>query len=160
MQVKISDILKMMVPGVFIIINETTKEGYIGYSGDISVDVLSWVRNNSLKYSNTDAWDLKILDTLGKNKHAELDKKIKYNYWVDYYSNAGYNLTCKFKPQRFYLTYDVVSSPSPSGYMFQLFIASPRGAKELIGVFDNKAEMDEWSRDKYSNSIRELIYKE
>lgn len=141
-------------------VNETDKRIYIGYSSNI-LNTLSRKlmelksSNNVIKY-DWDKLDFKIIEEI----HSSNNLRIRYEHWVKEYNKNGYQMYREYKAVNYKLRIEVLHDVLMEGtrkYRFYVKIVS-RGSRELIvGIFDNKEDMDVFIELHYK-SIDYIIY--
>lgn len=130
--------------------NETDKKVYIGYAFDTISALYRNIRD--LKYSNTDynKLEFRIIETL----HTRKDIRLRYQYWIDQYSNMGWGMYRSYKAIEFKLSTDIIRDwryPLGTKCLFRVRLISRRQSKRVVGVFKNQSDMDGFISQYYSN---------
>lgn len=157
-----SSLLKLPRICVFALENKEEKSIYIGYSSNLLSSLSNLTKSINLKSSNMydhkDKLNLIILEEFDY-KHSKLELKIRYQYWVDYYSNAGYNLYRNYRAIKLSVNYSISRHYSNNHkLLFYVYLCSSRSNRFIVGVFDNKQDMDEFIGAHYSSNIFRLVY--
>lgn len=141
-------------------INEYDKKIYIGFSCDL---LLALYRNlKDIKYSNhpckKDFKKLKliIIETLDN----KLNSRIRYQYWVNKYSNMGYKNYRNFKASSYKVRVDVLRDfrmTYDRRFLFYVKLRTRHGKEFIVGVFDKVEDAELFVTLNYT-SIDDIIY--
>jgi hypothetical protein len=134
--------------------NETDKKVYIGYAFDTGIALYRNIRE--LKYSSLlekgdyDKLEFRIIETLTTRK----DIRLRYQYWIEHYSNTGWDMYRSYKAIEFKLSIDVIGDwthPGTTKVLFRVRLINRRGSKRVVGVFNSQSDMDGFISKYYSN---------
>lgn len=152
MKIKLSDLLHLRQGGVYCLVNEELKYIQIWYSRNMMDNL-----NNVLKYIDTGEYGklkdhvnnvhLSILELTDNEKNG----RVILSGFINKYRNNGYTL---YKDTNL-INYKLGNTTGQvDGNLRYLVYLEKRNKKKLVvGVFDNKEEMDIWMNLTYPNDI-------
>lgn len=85
--------------------------------------------------------------------------KLRHGYWLDHYSKLGYNISRK-KPGKIYtVTTTIERFDYPNLYGFYFVVSLKAASKVVVGVFDNKEDLEKFIEAHYqSENAYDIIY--
>lgn len=143
---------------IFGLINEKDKKIFIGKTRNIVTYLSRLIKE--YKYSNKELLKLPliIIETITDKPNLW----VRYNYWVNYYSNEGYliynkpryRINCKL---RIDLSKDF-RMLKHTRHLFYVKIVSRHYKEHIIGVFDKIYDAESFISREYNNGIDNIVY--
>lgn len=143
---------------VFALVNEKDKKIFIGKTTNLVTYLGRLI--NECQYSNKELLTLPfiILESITDKPNLY----VRFNYWINYYSNKGYLI---YKKPKYRLNYklriDLMGDfrmQYEARHLFYVKILSRRYRELVIGVFDKIYDAEAFIADNYPNGIESVVY--
>lgn len=139
---------KYSIYGLF---NEQDKKVYIGYAYDtvlalnrVLKDIKSSLFNKDNRNKDWDKLEFRIIESLTDSN----DIKFKYQYWVNEYSNKGYEMYRNYKAITYKVKVDVIKDfrfDYKKNYFFRVTLVSGNGLiNKVVAILEHKDKLDDF----------------
>lgn len=156
----LQELVSLPEKSIYGFFNESDKICYIGFSRNtlsaLNRNIQEFKYRNNLIKQDLGKLEFRIIETIDDVNNL----RIRYQYWVDHYTKMGYKSYRCYTAVGYKLHIEVIGDLIHSynrKFLFHVKLVS-RGYHELIvGIFDNKEEMDSFISREYRN-IDRVVY--
>ena len=150
----LQDLINLPEKSIYGFFNESDKICYIAFSRNtlnaINRNIQEFKYRNNVIKQDLNKLELRIIETIDDL----VNLRIRYQYWTDHFTNIGYRHYRSYKGASYKLSIEVIGDLMPSyhtKFLFYVYLVSRGYNRILIGIFDNKDEMDSFISREYRN---------